>query len=108
MDNDPTDLVEQQKRERAESDLETIRAFHEADDFKWIMSDEKGRRFIWAILERSGLFTQAFDGTAEGTIFADGVKNEGRLIMGLIFAHCPEAFAKMILEQENAGRQPTD
>ena len=104
--SDPLDLEGQEKREKTEKELETIRRFHEADDFKWIMQDKRGRRFIWSILERGGLFSQAFDGTAEGTIFSDGAKNEARLVMGLIFAHCPEAFTAMILERENDNGKP--
>ncbi|MCC7304754.1 MAG: hypothetical protein IT558_00685 [Alphaproteobacteria bacterium] len=97
---DPLDLEAEAKQETENDLLEKRQAIHEAEDFLWIMSDKRGRRFIWGVLERAGLFSQSFDGTAEGTIFADGLKNEGRLIMGLIFAHCPGAFTQMILERE--------
>jgi hypothetical protein len=100
MSNDPLDPNAQAEREKIEKDNEIIKAFHEEDDFKWLMSDERGRRFVWGILERSGLFSLPYDGTGEGAIRAIEVTNEARLAMGLIFAHCPGAFELMIKERE--------
>jgi hypothetical protein len=98
---DPTDLEAEALREKTKEEWETIRRCREADDFKWIMSDKRGRNFLWGILERSGLFSLPYDGTGEGAIRAIEVTSEARLVMGLIFAHGPAAFTQMILEQEN-------
>jgi hypothetical protein len=72
------------------------------------VSDQRGRRFVWGILERSGLFSLAYNGTGESAIRAIEVTNEARLMMGLIFAHCPEMFTQMILEQQPNDRPDRD
>ncbi len=101
MTSDPLDLDAAEQRQQQEHDAAVIRKFHEQDDFKWIMSDERGRRFLWGILERSGLFSLPYDGTGEGAIRAIETTNEARLVMGLICAYDPLAFGQMILEREN-------
>lgn len=101
MNSDPTDLDAAAERDEQEQNLDAIHKFREQDDFKWIMSDERGRRFVWGILERSGLFSLPYDGTGEGAIRAIETTNEARLLMGLIFAYDPGAFGRMILEREN-------
>lgn len=100
MNTDPFDLEAQEAEQIEEAERHKVAKFLEDDAFKWLMSGPKGRRFVWGAMERSGLFNQSFDGTSEGTIFSDGLKNEGRYLMGRIFELCPEKFAVMIQEKQ--------
>ena len=66
---DPKAVVEASRRERD-------RAKREAADLRWIMSDARGRRFIWRMLGITGIFRSSFTGNSE-TFFREGERNVG-------------------------------
>lgn len=103
--NDPIDTHARELMEQTDEEVNQIRAFHEAEDFKWVMSDAKGRRFIWGLLERAGIYRSSFAGDSENTIFNEGGRNQGLAIVDLIHEHCPELYMQMIAEKQDYERQ---
>lgn len=102
-EHDPTD-IRGEEREQAETQRKLqLAASLEADDFKWIMSNKRGRRFVWRLLEKAGVYRSSFTGNSE-TFFREGQRNLGLQILGLIHAHTPELYATMLSEQKDHER----
>lgn len=98
-DLDPLDVKAQ---ERAQADWEVRQRFtsyQKAEDFKWLMSDRRGRRFVWRLLEETGLFQSSFTGNSE-TFFREGQRNVGLRLMAMINEHCPDRYNQMVTEQK--------
>lgn len=108
MEGDPTNLKSEEDREQVREELDLIHDFHEEDDFKWVLSDVRGRRFIWGLLEEAGVYSSSFDGTSEGTIFGEGQRNQGLKILSLIHEVAPDMYAKMIKEKKDYERNIAD
>lgn len=71
----------------------------EADDIKWLMSSRQGRRVVWRLLEKAGVYRTSFTGNSE-TFFREGQRNLGLFIVAEIHAHCPESYALMLTESK--------
>lgn len=104
MDFDPLDLP-QQARIKTQSD-EAAKQKHaiELDDFRWLMEDKRGRRTVWRLLERTGVYRTSFTGNSE-TFFREGQRNIGLAILSLLHEACPEKYAIMHKEQRENGRR---
>ena len=98
MSHDPLDLrgQEQAKQERDERDR--LAAQIEAEDTKWLMSTKRGRRIVWRLLERAGVFRLSFNTNAMQMAFAEGARNEGLRTLAHIHAACPESYQVMLAE----------
>lgn len=71
-----------------------------ADDFKRLMSSRWGRRFVWSLLERAGVWRLSFSTNAMQTAFNEGRRNEGLSLVAAIHKLCPERYAEMLQEQK--------
>lgn len=103
---DPTDV---QAQEAARETMERERKLSkdtEESDFKWLMSQKRGRRIIWRLLEKAGVFRSVFNTNAMAMSFAEGGRNYGLHTLGLIQSLCPELFPTMV--KENANERNTD
>jgi hypothetical protein len=95
---DPTDIRAQDK---AKADTELRRKLSrdsEDADFKWLMSSKRGRRIVWRLLDHAGIFRSSFNTNAMAMAFAEGNKNEGLRILGMVHALCPELYPVMVRE----------
>lgn len=52
----------------------------ELDDFNKVLSSVNGRRFVWRMLEKAGIFRTSFTGNSE-TFFREGMRNMGLMLM---------------------------
>jgi hypothetical protein len=67
----------------------------ERDELLWLMSDKRGRRFMWRLLSRAGIYRTSFTGDALTSAFEEGKKQEGFHQMTLIAQHCQPRFIEM-------------
>lgn len=98
--HDPLDLRGQ---DRSQEELEArakLAAQLEAADFKWVMGNKRGRRFVWRLLERAGVFRSSFTGNSE-TFFREGARNVGLQVLAQIHEHCPGSYLLMLQEQKS-------
>lgn len=103
-DFDPTDMAARE-REDAERKLKArLEVESEEADIKWLMGSRRGRRIIWRILERAGVFRLSFNTNAMQMAFAEGNKNEGIRTLAMIHSQCPELYPTMVKEQTNEQR----
>jgi hypothetical protein len=68
--------------------------------FKSVMATAEGRRWIWWLLDRCGVFRTSFTGD-ETTYFNEGTRNVGLMVIADINALCPEYFATMMTEAKD-------
>lgn len=95
---DPLD-IRGQERAKADKDLreKLVRESEEAD-LKWLMGSKRGRRIVWRLLDRAGVFRLSFNTNAMQMAFAEGNRNEGLRTLAQIHALCPELYPVMVKE----------
>jgi hypothetical protein len=95
--------VEDQEQNTAQNLAEEKRKEKErkyAEDLRWIMSDPRGRRFMWDLLARTRLYQLSHvDGSFDKTAFNEGQRNVGLSYLADIERLTPERYEKMVEEQ---------
>jgi hypothetical protein len=104
---DPTDIEGQRLVKQKAKDEEKLRKQVEADDVRWLMGDKRGRRIMWRLLEKTGLYRSSFTGTSQ-TFFNEGMRNIGLMLMAEIHEFAPEQYAVMLKEQKQNERNADD
>ena len=105
------DPLDTRSRERATADTEQrnrLARDTEEADLKWLMGSKRGRRIVWRLLDRAGVFRLSFNTNAMQMAFAEGNRNEGLRVLAQIHALCPELYPVMVKEQVNDNRNPDD
>ena len=105
------DPLDTQAMERATSDKEIRSKLNrdtEESDIKWLMSSRRGRRILWRVLDRAGVFRLSFNTNAMQMAFNEGVRNEGLRLLALIHANCHELYPTLVKENQNGNRNPDD
>ena len=98
QDYDPTDVAAHE-REKAESKAKArIEQATEDDDLKWLMSSRQGRRIVWRLLQRAGVFRLSFNTNAMQMAFAEGNRNYGNALLGQVMKLCPDVYPRMVKE----------
>jgi hypothetical protein len=76
------------------------------DELLWLMSDAKGRRFVWRLLQGYGVYQLSYvQGDPAHTAFNEGRRNEGLKLMSQILQHCPARFSEMQKEAKTYERR---
>lgn len=98
---DPLD-VRGQERAKSDKDLrDKLVRDNEESDLKWLMGSKRGRRIVWRLLDRAGVFRLSFNTNAMQMAFAEGNRNEGLRMLAQIHTLCPELYPVMVKEQVN-------
>ena len=101
---DPIDLVGQEKKSKEGVKERKVKREGEIEDFLWMMGDKRGRRFVWRLLEKAGVYRSSFTGNSN-TFFLEGQRNMGLMIMDEIHSNCPDLYVIML--KENSGNGST-
>jgi hypothetical protein len=73
-------------------------------EFRNLMSELAGRRFVWAILSRAGVFRISHQaGDPFQTAFREGERNVGNWLLADINAICPDLYAAMVAENREGA-----
>lgn len=67
-------------------------------DFKWLMSDHRGRRFMWRTLGHCRLFQSSIGPTDAITNYNEGQRNVGLLLLSQVNDLTPSLYAVMAAE----------
>lgn len=92
------DLDDTKKVKRKEI-LSRLQEREKVEDFGWILSDIRGRRFVWKLLEEFQVFGECFTGN-NTTFFLLGQRSAGIRLLAMINTHYPEAYLKMVQESK--------
>jgi hypothetical protein len=71
-----------------------------------VMSSVEGRRFVWRLLERAGVFRTSFTGNST-TFFNEGMRNMGLMVLGDVHEACAESYIVMMNESKQ-GNESND
>lgn len=96
---DPTDTLARERMDAKRKEDASLAATREADDIRWLMGSMQGRRIVWGLLQRTGIFRSSFTGNSE-TFFREGARNIGLQYLAAVNEHCPEQYNLMVLEQK--------
>lgn len=72
---------------------------------RWLMGDVRGRRFMWRLLEGSGIYRSSFTGEALSMAFNEGQRNVGLKLVDEITQHCPKRLSEMQTEARTNERR---
>lgn len=100
MNDDPTDLRGAEAQAKARVAKAEAVAAMKVSDWKWLMSQARGRRLVWRLLEETGQGRSSFTGNSE-TFFREGERNVGLKITAILGQHCVDDYAKMLVEQRD-------
>ena len=78
------------------------------DDLRWLMADPRGRRFMWSLLERTGLFRLSFAGTEAETAFNEGHRDIGLTVFNDVMRVAPDLYLTMAREAGQASQGERD
>lgn len=82
--------------------LEEIRR-SELNDVKLQMDTERGRKFIWRILEMGKVFSPVFSTDTHLMAFNEGTRNQGLKLFADIMEVAPKKYMVMALEAKERG-----
>ena len=88
----------------------TAQQLQDIADFKWLMSDSRGRRFMWRTLGHCRLFEGSIGPTDAITNFNEGQRNVGLFLLSQVNDLTPELYAVMAAEnvEQPADDQPQE
>jgi hypothetical protein len=93
------------KQIEAQKEADKLALKQDAEDLRWLMGDARGRRVVWDLLGKAGLYSSVFNNHG-------GVMNlnEGKRLIGLdihnrIMATCPELYHTMSAEAARAAKK---
>ena len=81
---------------------------NEEADVKWLMSNKRGRRVMWRLLEQSGVYRLSFNSNSMTMAFNEGQRNFGNRTLALIHTHCSELYPVMLKEATQNVRNADD
>jgi hypothetical protein len=87
---DPRQVAAATRRERDQLQ-------RQSGDLAHVMSDVRGRRFLWDTLGRTGLYTTSFTGNSE-TFFREGRRSFGLELLARLTAVAPDLYLTMQAE----------
>lgn len=69
-------------------------------DFKWLLDDPRGRRFVWQLMGRCNVFSPVFNTHGGLMNFNEGRRDTGLFLLAEINRLCPAQFAVMAAENQ--------
>lgn len=92
--------------EKGEQKLEQ-REIRDRQDIQWLLSDLRGRRFLWRMLERTQPFVGGFQGNNEFLQYTSGHRDIGKELFLCIMDADPAAFGKLMTEFKGEAHATT-
>lgn len=88
----------------------TAQQLQDIADFKWLMGDSRGRRFMWRTMGSCRIFQGSIGPTDAITNFNEGQRNVGLLLLSQVNNLTPELYAVMAAEnvEQPADDQPQE
>jgi len=79
------------------SQKEKFRRDREANDMRSLLATIEGRRFLWRLMEKCGVYRESFTGSSE-TFFLEGKRSIGLFVIAEIIDAEPDAYLLMLKE----------
>lgn len=101
-EHNPFNLSDQERTAARTAEEERLAREREVSDLCWVMSNKQGRRFVWRLLEKAGVFRVSFNTNNAVMAFNEGNRNAGLQLLNDIMIACPEKHTLMLNEQKEA------
>lgn len=98
---DAFDLAAQEAARDETADKAKLKARMEVEDLRSVMRNKPGRRFVYGLLDRAGVWRLSFHTNALQMAFNEGCRNEGLATVAKLMDHCPELYAQMLKEHKD-------
>lgn len=109
MTQDPIeDALTEEHRQEVADEAARLERQTEIGDLKWVLSNKRGRRHVWRLLEQAGVFRTSFTPDPCTTAFNEGARNQGLRVLALVHEHAPESYALMLSESNDRHRDRND
>lgn len=95
--------IDPEELERAERGIEDA-----ASDLKWVLSDPRGRRFLWELLGRCGLYRLSYEHSGSATMFKEGERNIGLELVARIMSVDHTAYLLAQTEAHELARRDAE
>ncbi len=98
MDSKHTlDIRAQERIAREKAERQQTSSLNERDDWRWMLSDARGRRIVRRLLDTCGVYRTSFTGNSH-TFFNEGQRNVGLVVIDKVHRHAPEQYTVMMQE----------
>lgn len=97
-ERDPTDIAAEQAEADARATERANAQATEVEDYRWLMSTERGRRILWRFYSLTHPFQPSFGGGRENTDFREGERNIGLKLQAALARADVKQFAQMMQE----------
>ncbi len=68
------------------------------EDLQGILNSKAGRRFVWRLLDRAGVYRTSFNNSGSITAFNEGRREVGLFLLNEIHEVAPDAYLVMLKE----------
>lgn len=99
-DIDPTDLEAQEQELQKVTTKKRKKREREIADFKRVMGDAWGRRFVWRLMEEAKVFQDFTDTDPLAMAKFLGERRQGLRLMKEVLDLCPDYWVAMIKDQK--------
>lgn len=96
MADDFDELTEEQQAQQRKAE-DARKTF--VEDVKWLMSSPRGRRIVWWLLSKAGVYRTSFNNSGSVMAFNEGQRNLGLMMQAEISDICHDQFVTMLQEQ---------
>lgn len=97
-DTDPKGELGSQRNEETRNKAAKVAQQQADESVRWLMADEKGRRFVRDQITRAGIYQTSMAGTPEMTAFNEGRRNMGLMLLADVVRLAPEQYPRMQAE----------
>lgn len=101
--NNPIDTRAQDRARALAQERQRAARETEKEDIKLLMSEAWGRRLVWRMLDRAGVYRTTFRTSSEMG-FLEGMRNMGLMLVTDIHEVCPDLYVKMLNEAKEATK----
>lgn len=100
MDNDPIFSADEVRETLVQKQRELQLQLD--DDLRLVMSHVGGRRLVWRLLDRAGMWRSSFVQDRNGTDFREGMRNTALMLWSDLQRACPQLLLRMQEENRDA------
>lgn len=98
---DPTDSQATDAARAKEATALKDARLQEQEDLKFVMSHLQGRRLMWRLLSKAGVYRTSFSQNGLEMAFREGERNLGLFLQAEILGACPERHQQMLKESRD-------
>lgn len=104
-DHDPLDLEGQEQAQQKVGNDKKLARQVEKEDMAWLMESKRGRRIVWRLLERAGVYRTSFVAQSNSqTAFNEGMRNFGLALLAEAGDSSPDGTSAMHGENRKASK----